>query len=375
MREPITVAVVQPHCTPHDVGANALAHAAAVRSAGARVVVFPELSLTGYELDAPAVDPGDPRLEPLMRACAETGTLALAGAPVRHGDGEAIAMLAIETDVAVAYRKIYLGDAEAERFTPDTEPAVLTVGGWRLGLAICKDTRVPEHASATAALGIDVYVAAIAEEADRAQEQAEWARRVAVGHGVWSVVASFAGTTGGLGPVMGRSAVRRPDGTVVAEAGPEPGAMARATLTPTALPAVPAVPVMSSVSRVSTVPAGPSMSAVPSISTVPAAPAASAVPAASAQPIPSAGPVVIDGGDRSCVRLLLELRAHLTDLPPGTVVHLIATDPAAPIDLPAWCHLTGHAYLGTVCGDRPTYALQVSESPRPTDPASPWRPG
>ena len=68
-------------------------------------------------------------------------------------------------------------------------------------------------------------------------------------------------------------------------------------------------------------------------------------------------PVVIDGGDRACVRLLLELRARISGLPAGTVIHLIASDPAAPLDLPAWCHLTGHAYLGPVPAPRPTYAM------------------
>jgi predicted amidohydrolase len=40
-------------------------HAATGCSAGARVVVFPELSLTGYELDAPAITVEDPRLAPI----------------------------------------------------------------------------------------------------------------------------------------------------------------------------------------------------------------------------------------------------------------------------------------------------------------------
>ncbi|WP_433462273.1 sulfurtransferase TusA family protein [Spirillospora sp. CA-128828] len=88
----------------------------------------------------------------------------------------------------------------------------------------------------------------------------------------------------------------------------------------------------------------------------------------------STDPVIIDGGDRSCVRLLLELRGHIADLTAGTVIHLIASDPAAPIDLPAWCHLTGHIYLGPVEAATPTYALQVAADPRPTAPESPWRP-
>ncbi|HEX6473043.1 MAG TPA: sulfurtransferase TusA family protein [Streptosporangiaceae bacterium] len=91
---------------------------------------------------------------------------------------------------------------------------------------------------------------------------------------------------------------------------------------------------------------------------------------------PSADPVVIDGGDRACVRLLLELRARIADLPAGTIIHLIATDPAAPIDLPAWCHLTGHTYLGPVspAGARPVYALRVAADARTISPNAPWHP-
>jgi tRNA 2-thiouridine synthesizing protein A len=86
------------------------------------------------------------------------------------------------------------------------------------------------------------------------------------------------------------------------------------------------------------------------------------------------GPVVLDGGDRRCVVLLIELRRLIATLPPGAVVHLIATDPAAPLDLPAWCHLTGHTYLGPVPGARPTYAVGISADATPTDADRPWRP-
>ena len=87
------------------------------------------------------------------------------------------------------------------------------------------------------------------------------------------------------------------------------------------------------------------------------------------------GAVVIDGGDRTCTALLLELRAHITQLGPGTVIHLISHDPAAPLDLAAWCHLTGHTYLGPVPApaDAPAYALRTSAACRPTQPHSPWR--
>ncbi|UBU12715.1 sulfurtransferase TusA family protein [Nonomuraea gerenzanensis] len=83
--------------------------------------------------------------------------------------------------------------------------------------------------------------------------------------------------------------------------------------------------------------------------------------------------LVVDGGDKLCVQLLIELRAHVRAAGPGAVIHLIATDPAAPVDLPAWCHLTGHTYLGPVEGARrPTFALRVAEAAKETQDAKPW---
>ena len=91
--------------------------------------------------------------------------------------------------------------------------------------------------------------------------------------------------------------------------------------------------------------------------------------------MPSPAPVVVDGGDRTCVALLIELRARITQLAPGTVIHLIATDPAAPLDLAAWCHLTGHTYLGPVREPHgaPAFALRTGAASRQTQPHSPWR--
>ena len=229
----LAIAVAQPRCVAHDIAANAWTHAATVRSAEARVVVFPELSLTGYELDAPPVDPSDTRLAPLVEACGQTGSLALAGAPVLGDMGQLhIAMLAVDgLGARVAYSKMWLGGAEPERFSTGIAPGVLKVDGWRLGLAICRDTGIPSHAADTIALGIDAYVAGVLESAEDADIPAERARRVAADHGVWVAMASFAGSTGGgYERAAGRSGIWAPDGRAIAEAGPEVGEIARADL-------------------------------------------------------------------------------------------------------------------------------------------------
>ncbi len=205
-----------------------------VRSAGARVVVFPEMSLTGYELDAAVVDVDDPRLAPLVEACAAGGAVALAGAPVTGDDGaEHIGVLAVDgAGVRVAYRKMFLGGAEPERFAPGPAPGVVEVDGWRLGLAVCKDTGVPEQAAATAAQGVDAYLAGVLEHVEDAGVVEERGRRIAADHHVWVAVASFAGATGGgYGRAAGCSGVWAPDGHESARAGPDEGAIATATLT------------------------------------------------------------------------------------------------------------------------------------------------
>ena len=63
-------------------------------------------------------------------------------------------------------------------------------------------------------------------------------------------------------------------------------------------------------------------------------------------PLVGDGLHLIDGGDRGCGELLLAVHATVKSLPKGTRVRIVASDPAAPIDIPAWCHLTGHRYQG-----------------------------
>lgn len=48
-----------------------------------------------------------------------------------------------------------------------------------------------------------------------------------------------------------------------------------------------------------------------------------------------------DAGDLGCGPLVLELRKRLRKMP-GRVLKVTALDPGAPVDLPAWCRLTGN---------------------------------
>src|ERR671914_735218 len=101
MPEPLSVAAAQPACEAYDVAANARRNATAIRKAAARIVVFPEMSLTGYEPDAPTVSVDDPRLRPIVEACSEADAIALVGAPVADDSGRRyIGMLRVDASGA-----------------------------------------------------------------------------------------------------------------------------------------------------------------------------------------------------------------------------------------------------------------------------------
>ena len=232
MRAPLTIAAVQPACTARDVAANARAHADSIRDAHARIVVFPELSLTGYELDAEPVSPQDPALAPIVDACADTGSIAFVGAPIAEDGRASIATLRVDADgVAVAYRKTFLGGDELRRFTPGDGATAVEVDGWRLGLGICKDTGVDEHVRGIAALDVDAYLAGIVHRREELTVQESRALAIAFAAGAYVVFASFAGPTGGgYEHTAGSSAIWSPDGTALARAGVAAGEVARATL-------------------------------------------------------------------------------------------------------------------------------------------------
>ncbi|MFF7441467.1 sulfurtransferase TusA family protein [Streptomyces sp. NPDC008122] len=83
--------------------------------------------------------------------------------------------------------------------------------------------------------------------------------------------------------------------------------------------------------------------------------------------------LTVDGTGLLCVTLLLRLRKEIDGVEPGAVVHVVATDPAAPLDLPAWCHMTGHAYLGRVPGaGSPVFALRLAADALSTRSDAPW---
>lgn len=232
---PLTVAAGQAPCVALDIPRNAavaarLVHAAA--EAGARVLVLPELFLTGYELDAiardralaPAAD--DPRLDALSAACADTGTVAVVGAPGRTGGHLYISALVIGRDgrLVTRYDKQHVDSVErAAGFRPGAGGSTVTIDGWRVGLAICWDSSYPEHARAAGLDGCHAYLVGAMFNRNRGDhKRATVCPARALDNSFYVAAANHCGPSG---PYVGfgHSSVWNPDGTVLAEAGTDEG--------------------------------------------------------------------------------------------------------------------------------------------------------
>ena len=75
--------------------------------------------------------------------------------------------------------------------------------------------------------------------------------------------------------------------------------------------------------------------------------------------VPRAADVEWNAGELGCGELVLELHLRMQALSPGQVLRLVALDPGAPADLPAWCRLTGHTLLSS---EHPVYLIRRKES-------------
>ncbi|GIM86255.1 sulfurtransferase TusA family protein [Salinispora arenicola] len=70
-------------------------------------------------------------------------------------------------------------------------------------------------------------------------------------------------------------------------------------------------------------------------------------------------PEVIDCRGQRCPLPVITLARRLPELPVGALVRVLADDPAAAVDIPAWCRLRDQEFVGQVDGpDGPGYDVR-----------------
>jgi predicted amidohydrolase len=216
------LAVAQSIAAPGDLAHSIADHARLAIAAAherARLLVFPELSLTGYRQDLTiddAIDLADPRLAPLQFLANEHGMWIATGAPIASPAGLHIgAIVFTPQDTAYVHLKQYLHPGEEVAFVPGSPGETLTIDDVRVGLAICADFAHPEHARAAADRGCAVYAAGVLITPEGYEADAAMLRDRATRHRMLVMIANYGAPTGGW-LSAGRSAVWSPDGDLLA---------------------------------------------------------------------------------------------------------------------------------------------------------------
>ena len=235
----LRVAAAQAESTYGEVEANVKTAVDLVERAaqqGARVVVLPELFLTGYaaelwSADACLVDPSDGRLVPLADAARATGAVVVAGAALRAQEKAIISLLAFDErgGITRVYDKQHLTDEEKPFFAPGEGGATIVVDDWSLGLGVCFDGCFPQHAAAAAVAGASAYLCPSAYYVGSEHRRDLYYAARALDNGIYVLFAGLTGRCGARG-FNGGSAVYDPEGRPLARVGAESPAVAVADL-------------------------------------------------------------------------------------------------------------------------------------------------
>jgi NAD+ synthase (glutamine-hydrolysing) len=161
--ELLRVALAQVNPTVGDIRGNARLVAdniSRARDEGAGLVVFPELTLSGYPpedllLKTSFLDAAAGALEEL--AAQTHGIAAVVGFPERAEDVYNAAAVLADGEVVAVYRKIYLPNYgvfdEQRYFQSGSEAAIVELNGVPIGITICEDIWEPGPPAMTEALG------------------------------------------------------------------------------------------------------------------------------------------------------------------------------------------------------------------------------
>jgi predicted amidohydrolase len=190
---------------------------------GVQLLVFPELSLTGYEpalAAGLAIAPEDALLEPLRERAQALRLTAVVGMPIRvaPGAGVLIGALVLGADGSLAvYTKQHLHPGEEVAFVAGQGGAALEWGDERIALAVCADFSHASHPRQAAEAGANVYAAGVLISEGGYATDSALLQGYAAEHRMLVLMANHGGPSGGWA-CAGRSAIWSADGSLLAAA-------------------------------------------------------------------------------------------------------------------------------------------------------------
>jgi predicted amidohydrolase len=222
-----TIAACQSSSIRGDVAENFRLHLDWVRFAAehrADAVVFPELSLTGYEPSIArevALTADSAELSALTELSRKLQVTVIAGCPVRGASASGkpfIGAFIFRPDRPIAvYRKRFLHADEEQDFVGSNDCVVCEVSDQAIGVAICADIDHPEHAADARRDQATIYAAGVMMTPEGVARAESLMSTYAASHRMLAVMANHASPTGGY-LTGGRSGIWDETGAPVAQA-------------------------------------------------------------------------------------------------------------------------------------------------------------
>lgn len=134
---------------------------------GADVIIFPELSVTGYEPELAkdlAISPDDKRLDSFQEISDAKQIVIGVGVPLKACTGVTINTLFFQPhQTRKSYSKQHLHPDEYPYFVSGQYQLYLTVKNNKIAPAICYESLVPEHSERAFRRGAEIYFASVAK--------------------------------------------------------------------------------------------------------------------------------------------------------------------------------------------------------------------
>lgn len=220
---PMKICVAQTKAIKGDIPANIEKHVPLINlavSSGADAIIFPELSLTGYEPELAAdlaTHVGDERFTVFQRI-SDTSQISIGvGMPTKAESGICISMLIFQPlQARQVYSKQYLHADEDPFFVSGENFTGLTINGQKLALAICYELSVAEHTETACANGATVFIASVAKDIGGIDKALVRLADIARTYSIPVLMANCVGQADGQ-TCAGQSAIWNADGVVIGQ--------------------------------------------------------------------------------------------------------------------------------------------------------------
>lgn len=140
-------------------------------SNGADTVIFPELSLTGYEPELSkelATNQDDSRFNDFQKISDTKQITIGVGVPTKTNTGTCISMILFQADKArQTYSKKYIHPDEEEFFISGQSSTGLIGNKTNIAIAICYELSVPEHSENAFKSGAEIYIASVVKSVNQ----------------------------------------------------------------------------------------------------------------------------------------------------------------------------------------------------------------